>query len=121
MSTVISKACEALIWVLPVILLAVRFFWPNRMPWWLLVALVAVCSSLLVTVVQNLTFKVQEETLAACLADPPVAPSPAVEPCPLWLLDYYFPPWYLRWISGFFALALLLPIYGLLHLVKKRR
>jgi len=120
MSTLISYTCEVLIWVLAVILLVVRFISPTRMPWWLMVAFAALLSSLLVTVIQGLTFKVEEELLDACLADPPQVANPAIEPCPMRLIDYYFLPWYLRWIAGLFVLALLLPIYGLLYVVKKR-
>jgi hypothetical protein len=121
MNTVISRTCEALIFILPLSLLVVRFYWPKRMPWWLLFAATVVICSLLVTVIQSLTFKVDEEALAACLANPPPAPSPAVEPCPLWITEYAFLPWYMRWIGGIVVLAIGLAIYGVLHAFKSRR
>jgi hypothetical protein len=121
MSTVISNISEALVWVVPILLVAARFIWPKRVSWWLVVALVALLCSLLVTVVQGLTFEVQNERLEACLENPPAPPSPAVEPCPLQLIDYYFAPWYLRWIQGIFVLVLLLPVYGVAQLVRTRR
>jgi hypothetical protein len=121
MSTVISNTSEVLVWVVPILLVAARFIWPKRVSWWLVVALVALLCSLLVTVVQDLTFEVQNERLAACLENPPAAPNPAVEPCPLQLIDYYFAPWYLRWTQGIFVLVLLLPAYGVAQLVRTRR
>jgi hypothetical protein len=121
MATIISNTCAALLWVLPAVLLAVRFFWPKRMPWWLMVALAMVFSSLLVTAIQKLTFQVDEESFAACLANPPPSPDPAVDPCPMRIVDYYFMPWYARWMSGLLGLALLLPIYGILHVARMRR
>jgi hypothetical protein len=91
------------------------------MPWWLVVTLAAVLSSFLVTTIQSLTYRVEEEAMAACLADPPVAPSPAVEPCPLRIFEYAYLPWYMRWVGGVFVLVLLLPIYGFFQVVRKRR
>jgi hypothetical protein len=120
-STIISNTCEALVWVVPILLVTARFVWPKCISWWLVVALVALLCSLLVTVVQDLTFEVQDERYAACLADPPAAPHPAVEPCPIQIADYYVAPWHLRWIQGVFVLVLLLPVYGVVQFVRTRR
>jgi len=118
MSTVLTNLCEALMWGIPLLLLVGRFCWPRRLPWWVVVLGAACASWILYEAQIQLRYGVLLDEVAACQAAGAGGPPPE---CPMALVDYWDLPAYLRWAPGITSLVLLLPVYGAVNLLRRRR
>ena len=120
MSTLLSNLTVALGWAIPAILLVGRFFWPRYFPWWVIVICTAVASWALYEAQISLRYGVELDEQAECFAAAAHDPLPPRD-CPLSIVHYWDAPIYLRWVGGVVCLFILLPVYGLAHMVRQRR
>lgn len=121
MATTLTTAALILLCATPPLLLIARFLRPTRVSWWLVLGLTAAISWGCLEVEDQLRAPVAAESIASCdaarAAGHPV-PNPYCLPA---LPERASLPRYLLWWPGVELLALLLPVYGLAHLVRRYR
>lgn len=111
--------CRGLTIGAPAILLAARFFWPRRVPWWLVVGVTAVLSTLLDAATDYLGPRADLERDDACFAAH--EQRPLETECEFWTYDVWVLPMHAKWIPGLLILMAWLPFYGLAVRARAKR
>ena len=119
MSTALSTLSDALLWMTPLLLLIVRFFFPRRFPWWLIVVLTAGLGWLWVEAEEALRVGVELDEVAECRATAVNDPPPGHD-CVRGIYHYYSWPIYLKWFPSTVWLAVFLPFYGATYWLVQR-
>jgi hypothetical protein len=127
--SVLDNVCIALLIASAPTLLAFKFFWQKRVPWWLVILSVVALSTAIGVVHDRIGARAHFERFDACVEKTPIdyASAPgvaeAVFPPSCGPIFYHVatPPIYLKWIPGVGLLALSLPFYGLAIWLRARR
>lgn len=117
MYTALENVCFALTIASPALLLAARLVSRSRFPWWLILIMTAIISTMLGVALDHLGWHAHNERSEACFEA--MAQGLSDRSCSIsyhvWTL-----PWYLKWLSGAVVLAACLPFYGLAVWLRKR-
>jgi len=127
--SVLDNVCIAVLLTSAPALLALKFFWQKRVPWWLVVLSIVALSTAVGLVHDKIGARAHFERFDACVKDTPIdyaaKPGVAVPVFPPRCGPMFYhvatPPIYLKWIPGVSLLALSLPFYGLAIWLRARR
>jgi hypothetical protein len=116
MYATLENFCFALAMASPALLLAAKLVSRSRFPWWLILLVTAIVSTILGVALDHLGWYAQNERAEACLKA--MTQAAAESGCSIsyhvWTL-----PWHLKWISGAVVLVACLPFYGLAVWLRK--
>jgi hypothetical protein len=115
----LEHICQAVLFVCPPTLLIVKFIWPQRISWWLVLFVVLASSAALGIALDHLGPLAHFEGYDSC--SQAMAPGPAEVDCGPFTYDVWTIPIYMKWIPGLVLLTASLPFYGLAIWVRSRR
>ena len=119
MYSVLEHICQGALLVIVPALLVAKFFWQQRIAWWLVVLVTAVASTTLGIALDHLGSPAHFERYDACIQA--AVDISAQMDCGYFTYDVFVTPVYLKWAWGLLLLAVLLPFYGLAEWLRSRR